>query len=507
MGLHGSDTAEIALDDVVAAPRLDARRDRRRLQGRDDARSTPGATPSPPAASGSARAALDESVAYATGAQAVRPPDRRLPARAGDARRHEGRAPTPRGCSSSAPARLKDAGQPNTTETSIAKFFATEAAVWCANTAIQVHGGAGYVDDHPVERYFRDVRVTTLYEGTSQIQKLIIGRALTGTTRSSRSRRARDVRVTPAAAVVGVVGAGTMGAGIAQLALRDRRADAPATTRCPAPPSAARPRSQAGLAKAAERGRLSAARRDAARAARAARRRSARSRRCELVIEAAPERLELKRELFARARARSSPRLRARVEHLLDPDHRDRGAVPSGPSASSGMHFFNPAPVMRLVEVIAGVQTGEAALALARATGEAMGKRVIDAADGPGFLVNRCNRPFGLEALRAAAGADRRRRARSTASCASAAAFAWARSSSRTSSGSTPASRSRKLVLRAELRRAALAPVAAERADGRRGPPRPQDRPRLVRLRATARSTATRTRPRPSRGGGDGRSS
>jgi butyryl-CoA dehydrogenase len=75
---------------------------------------------------------------------------------------------------------LKDSGQPNTTETSIAKYFATEAAVWCANEAIQVHGGSGYADDFPVERYFRDVRVTTLYEGTSQIQKLIIGRALTG---------------------------------------------------------------------------------------------------------------------------------------------------------------------------------------------------------------------------------------------------------------------------------------------------------------------------------------
>ncbi len=75
---------------------------------------------------------------------------------------------------------LKDKGMPNTLETSIAKLHATEAAVECANTAIQVHGGAGYVDDHPVERYFRDVRVTTLYEGTSQIQKLIIGRAMTG---------------------------------------------------------------------------------------------------------------------------------------------------------------------------------------------------------------------------------------------------------------------------------------------------------------------------------------
>ncbi len=75
---------------------------------------------------------------------------------------------------------LKDTGQPNTKETSIAKFYATEAAQWCANEAIQVHGGAGYVDDHPVERWFRDVRVTTLYEGTSQIQRLIIGRAETG---------------------------------------------------------------------------------------------------------------------------------------------------------------------------------------------------------------------------------------------------------------------------------------------------------------------------------------
>ncbi|HEY1519313.1 MAG TPA: acyl-CoA dehydrogenase family protein [Solirubrobacteraceae bacterium] len=75
---------------------------------------------------------------------------------------------------------LKDTGKPNTTETSIAKLYATEAAVRCANTAIQVHGGSGYVDDYPVERYLRDARVTTLYEGTSQIQKLIIGRALTG---------------------------------------------------------------------------------------------------------------------------------------------------------------------------------------------------------------------------------------------------------------------------------------------------------------------------------------
>ena len=75
---------------------------------------------------------------------------------------------------------LKDQGKPSTTETSIAKLYATEAAVACADRAIQVHGGSGYVDDYPVERYLRDARVTTLYEGTSQIQKLIIGRAYTG---------------------------------------------------------------------------------------------------------------------------------------------------------------------------------------------------------------------------------------------------------------------------------------------------------------------------------------
>jgi butyryl-CoA dehydrogenase len=75
---------------------------------------------------------------------------------------------------------LKDRGVRNTIETSIAKYYATEAAVECANSAIQVHGGSGYVDDYPVERYLRDARVTTLYEGTSQIHKLIIGRDATG---------------------------------------------------------------------------------------------------------------------------------------------------------------------------------------------------------------------------------------------------------------------------------------------------------------------------------------
>jgi hypothetical protein len=77
-------------------------------------------------------------------------------------------------------AALADAGASYTVEASVAKYYASEMAVRAANAAVQVHGGYGYVDDFPVGRYLRDARVTTLYEGTSQIQKLLIGRALTG---------------------------------------------------------------------------------------------------------------------------------------------------------------------------------------------------------------------------------------------------------------------------------------------------------------------------------------
>jgi alkylation response protein AidB-like acyl-CoA dehydrogenase len=77
-------------------------------------------------------------------------------------------------------AALADRGEPHTVESSVAKYYASEVSVRAANAAVQVHGGYGYVDEYPVGKYLRDARVTTLYEGTSQIQKLIIGRALTG---------------------------------------------------------------------------------------------------------------------------------------------------------------------------------------------------------------------------------------------------------------------------------------------------------------------------------------
>ena len=178
MGLHGSDTASIALDDVFVADEdvLGAvgQGFKIAMSALDSGRYSVAA-----GCVGICQGCVEESVRYATerrqfdrpiaSFQLVQAMLAEMKVRTEAARMLVWRA-----------AFERDRGRPCTTETSIAKLYATEAAVWCANEAIQVHGGAGYVDDHPVERWFRDVRVTTLYEGTSQIQQLIIGRALTG---------------------------------------------------------------------------------------------------------------------------------------------------------------------------------------------------------------------------------------------------------------------------------------------------------------------------------------
>jgi len=75
-------------------------------------------------------------------------------------------------------AALKDAGEPCLKEAAMAKLFASEAAERICSDAIQIHGGYGYVNDFPVERIYRDVRVCQIYEGTSDIQRILIGRAL-----------------------------------------------------------------------------------------------------------------------------------------------------------------------------------------------------------------------------------------------------------------------------------------------------------------------------------------
>ncbi|RYZ31984.1 MAG: acyl-CoA dehydrogenase, partial [Myxococcaceae bacterium] len=73
-------------------------------------------------------------------------------------------------------AALKEAGQPFTREASMAKLFASEMSNKVADKAVQLHGGYGYIDEFPVERYFRDARVQTIYEGTSEVQRMVIAR-------------------------------------------------------------------------------------------------------------------------------------------------------------------------------------------------------------------------------------------------------------------------------------------------------------------------------------------
>ncbi|HEX3510638.1 MAG TPA: 3-hydroxyacyl-CoA dehydrogenase [Solirubrobacteraceae bacterium] len=202
----------------------------------------------------------------------------------------------------------------------------------------------------------------------------------------------------PPAAVIGVLGAGTMGAGIAQLACRSG-AQTLLFDPIPEALEKGRERIRHGLQREASKGRISADQAAAAEQRTTAVSELASLADCELVIEAVPERLELKHELFAQLSGIVSGEcvLASNTSSLLVTAIATAAARPE---RVVGMHFFNPAPVMRLLEVVAGARSAPEALATAQATGEAMGKTVIRASDGPGFLVNRCNRPFGLEALR-----------------------------------------------------------------------------------------------------------
>ncbi len=190
---------------------------------------------------------------------------------------------------------------------------------------------------------------------------------------------------------LGVVGAGTMGAGIAQLGVGSGMRT---LLHDPIPGALERglEKTRGGLRKWAERGREV----DESLLATAATLEELSE--CELVIEAAPERLELKRELFERLSVAAPDAVLASNTSSIPITAIASAAA--RPENVVGMHFFNPAPLMKLVEVIAADQTGQRALGVAHAACEAMGNRVIDASDGPGFLVNRCGRPYYTEALR-----------------------------------------------------------------------------------------------------------
>jgi len=193
---------------------------------------------------------------------------------------------------------------------------------------------------------------------------------------------------------LGVVGAGTMGAGIAQLGCA---AGMEVLLHDPVEEALSRgaERVEQGLRKWIDKGRAGE---DSLPLLRVTPRLEELAP-CDLVIEAAPERPDLKRELFASLSEVCGPDTVLATNTSSIPVTSLAGAA-ARPENVVGMHFFNPPPLMALLEVIRADQTGERALDLARETGEAMGKQVILAADGPGFLVNRCGRPFGAEALR-----------------------------------------------------------------------------------------------------------
>ena len=205
----------------------------------------------------------------------------------------------------------------------------------------------------------------------------------------------QSARGVTAPKTIGVIGAGTMGAGIAQLGAQS---GARTLLFDLDPEALARGLASArtGIAKLVEKGRLEG---DAEEIG--SRLETVSSLEdladCELIIEVAPERLELKHEIFALL-SQIAPNAVLASNTSSIPITAIATAA-ADPSKVVGLHFFNPAPLMKLVELIAAVQSSPESLALARAAGEAMDRRVIDAYDGPGFLVNRCNRPFGLEAL------------------------------------------------------------------------------------------------------------
>ena len=176
MGLRGSDTVSLSLEDlrVPAEQRLGEEGEgfRIAMSMLDAGRIGVGAQ-----ALGVMRAAFAEAVRYAQIRKAFGQPIAKIQAVQFKLAEMERRIQCARLLVQRA-AWLKDMGQPYTREAAMAKLYASEAATWVTHQAIQVHGGYGYVKEYAVERYYRDARVMEIYEGTSEIQRLVIARSL-----------------------------------------------------------------------------------------------------------------------------------------------------------------------------------------------------------------------------------------------------------------------------------------------------------------------------------------
>ena len=197
---------------------------------------------------------------------------------------------------------------------------------------------------------------------------------------------------------VGVVGAGTMGAGIAQIAALggyETRLHDP----LPSALESGVERLHSALTKGAQKERWSERDAEAASARIGAAASLADLGECDLVIEAAPEDLELKRKLFAALAETCGPDTVLASNTSSLPVTAIAGQVP-GPERIVGMHFFNPPALMKLVEVVATRSSSGVALEAATEVGRRMGRTPIQAKDSPGFIANRLARPFSLESLR-----------------------------------------------------------------------------------------------------------
>jgi alkylation response protein AidB-like acyl-CoA dehydrogenase len=176
MGLRGSDTITLSFADarVPVANRLGAEGEgfKIALSMLDSGRIGVGAQ-----ALGVMTAAFHEAVRYAQQRQAWGAPIARIQAVQFKLAEMERRIQAARLLLQKA-AWLKDSGQDFIRAASMAKLYCTEAATWVTHQAIQVHGGYGYVKEYAVERYYRDARVMEIYEGTSEIQRLVIARSM-----------------------------------------------------------------------------------------------------------------------------------------------------------------------------------------------------------------------------------------------------------------------------------------------------------------------------------------
>jgi len=197
---------------------------------------------------------------------------------------------------------------------------------------------------------------------------------------------------------IGVLGAGTMGAGIAQVAAE---AGIDVLLHDPVPGAVERAveRIEGFLTRRVEKGQLSPAAADAARGRIATSATVEGLADADLVVEAIPEDLDLKREAFRRLDAAARPETILATNTSSLPIGEIARAV-QHPDRVVGMHFFNPVPLMPLVEVIPGARTDRAVAEATQRAARQLGKTAVLAADTPGFIVNRVARPYYLEALR-----------------------------------------------------------------------------------------------------------